>query len=258
VLATSLCDEPAAELHDDALARLREHLALPAILLRFSHGVQWRRTLPNVCVCLRSAVSVPGRGPSALCEHLRSRSCDTKQVLEFTGAPSVALDGWTIRVQRGLPSTFDAYCSNAKLVDQFDMKSTEGDFCFVSAGPVDADWPDLVVAQHFSPAQGGFDPGVAFLPERHLLFIGAGTRLLAYDLKHRARLWEDAADMGFWSWSVYPNAVLMAAELELAAWDRTGRKLWSRFVEPPWSFRVVDDKVHLDVMGKHTEFSLLG
>ena len=187
-----------------------------------------------------------------------SRSCNTKQVLEFTGAPSVALDGWTIRVQRGLPSTFDAYCSNAKLVDQFDMKSTEGDFCFVSAGPVDADWPDLVVAQHFSPAQGGFDPGVAFLPEGHLLFIGAGTRLLAYDLNRPARLWEDAADIGFWSWSVYPNAVLMAAELELAAWDRTGRKLWSRFVEPPWTFRVVDDKVHLDVMGKHTEFSLLG
>jgi len=54
------------------------------------------------------------------------------------------------------------------------------------------------------------------------------------------------------------HAVLMAAELALAAWDRTGRKLWSRFVEPPWSFLVVDDKVHLDVMGKHTEFSLLG
>jgi hypothetical protein len=29
-----------------------------------------------------------------------------------------------------------------------------------------------------------------------LLFIGAGRRLLAYDLKLPARLWEDAADMG--------------------------------------------------------------
>lgn len=161
-------------------------------------------------------------------------------------------------MRRGLPSTFDAYCSRAKLVDQFDMRSTEGDLCFVGAGPVESDWPDLLVAQRFAPAQGGFDPGVAFLPESQLLFIGAGTRLLAYDLKGLARLWEDAADMGFWSWSVYPDAVLMAAELELAAWDRSGRKLWSRFVEPPWTFQVVNDEVHLDVMGERTEFPLLG
>jgi hypothetical protein len=26
----------------------------------------------------------------------------------------------------------------------------------------------------------------------------------------------------------------MAAELELAAWDVGGDKLWSRIVEPPW------------------------
>jgi hypothetical protein len=178
--------------------------------------------------------------------------------MEFTGAPSVALDGWTIRVQRGLPSTFDTYCSHAKLVDQFDMKAPEGDFCFVSAGPLGPDWPHLVVAQRFSPAQGGFDPGIAFVPESRLLFIGAGRRLLAYDLKLPARLWEDAADMGFWSWSVCPDAVLMAAELELAAWDRSGRKLWSRFVEPPWTFQVVEDKVHVYVMGKRTEVPLLG
>jgi hypothetical protein len=180
-----------------------------------------------------------------------------EHVEEFTGAPSLALDGWTISIRRGLPSTFGAYGSHAKLVDQFDMGSTEGDFCFVGAGRVGAEWPELVVAQRFAPAQGGFDPGVAFLPESQLLFVGAGTRLLAYDLKRPARLWEDAADMGFWSWSVYPNAVLMAAELELAAWDRTGRKLWNRFVEPPWTFQVVNDKVHLDVMGERTEFPLL-
>jgi hypothetical protein len=31
-------------------------------------------------------------------------------------------------------------------------------------------------------------PGIAFLPDSHLLFIGAGTRLLAYDLERAARL----------------------------------------------------------------------
>src|SRR6266581_5420369 len=41
LLATSLYDDPAAELHEDASARLREHLALPgcSILRRSSSGV---------------------------------------------------------------------------------------------------------------------------------------------------------------------------------------------------------------------------
>ena len=86
---------------------------------------------------------MPGTGPWRYASIRVSRSCNTKQALEFIGAPSVALDGWTIRVQRGLPSTFGAYCSNAKLVDQFDMKSTEGDYCFVSAGPGAGMYPNL-------------------------------------------------------------------------------------------------------------------
>lgn len=50
----------------------------------------------------------------------------------------------------------------------------------------------------------------------------------------------------------------MSAELELAASDRTGRKLWSRFVEPPWAVHVVGKLVQLDVMGNKTEFPILG
>ena len=41
----------------------------------------------------------------------------------------------------------------------------------------------------------------------------------------------------------------MAAELELAAWDFAGHKLWSRFVEPPWVFSVAGEIVSVDVMG---------
>ena len=45
LLATSLYDDPAAELHEDASARLREHLALPgcSILRRSSLGVRSER-----------------------------------------------------------------------------------------------------------------------------------------------------------------------------------------------------------------------
>ena len=153
--AVSGYQDPAGSHEEGAVANRRDRPGSRDTALQISG-----RTLSNISVCSRPAVSMPGTGLWRYASIRVSRSWNTKQVLEFIGAPSVALDGWTIRVQRGLPSTFDAYCSNAKLVDQFDMKSTEGDYCFVSAGPVDADWPDLVVAQHFSPAQGGLDPGL--------------------------------------------------------------------------------------------------
>ena len=54
---------------------------------------------------------------------------------------------------------------------------------------------------------------------------------------------------------VRPSLVI---EVEFAAWDRSGRKLWSRFVEPPWDFRVVEDRIRLDVMGQVTEFPMPG
>ena len=51
-------------------------------------------------------------------------------------------------------------------------------------------------------------------------------------------------------------ASLAADKLELAAWSAVGEKLWSTFVEPPWSYRVEGDIVHLDVMGRLSSFSL--
>jgi hypothetical protein len=44
----------------------------------------------------------------------------------------------------------------------------------------------------------------------------------------------------------------------LAAWDPNSRKLWSRFVEPPWTFRVFGERVELDVTGEKMEFPVLG
>ena len=38
-----------------------------------------------------------------------------------------------------------------------------------------------------------------------------------------ARLWEDYAEIGFWSWQRHDDTVLMSAELELAAGARAIR-----------------------------------
>jgi len=112
-----------------------------------------------------------------------------------------------------------------------------------------------VVALHFHPGpEAAFHPGIMLVPERGLLFIGAGTSLVAYKLSPVRRLWEDTAEHGFWGWSRHGNIVFMSAELEFAAWDIEGRKLWSSFVEPPWTYEVHGDQVTLDVMGRQSTF----
>src|SRR5881628_1414879 len=156
-----------------------------------------------------------------------------------------------------LPSIFEEYVQRARLVEQFEITETEEALCFVAVSSMSDDWPRLVVAQSYWPAGYGFNPGVLVAEDTHTLFIGAGTRVLAYRLDPPSRLWEDYADYGFWGWSRHGSVVLMSAELELAAWKVDGVKLWSTFVEPPWSYSVEGDQLTLDVMGDIRSFPLL-
>jgi hypothetical protein len=149
----------------------------------------------------------------------------------------------------GLPAMLPEYQQRARLAEDFGVANEAGSsVCFLSVGR-SQQWPFLIVIQRYAPAGCGFHPGVLLVLETHRLFVGAGRRLLGYDLSRPARLWEDEADCGFWSWSRHGSVVLMAAELELAAWDVGGGKLWSRFVEPPWEFAVAGEVVAVDVMG---------
>jgi len=151
----------------------------------------------------------------------------------------------------GLPIIHDRYEREAKLAERFgeedrDTRAT----CFCAVAHRGEAWPYLTITQRYSPDfTVGFYPGLLLVPETHVLFLGAGRRLLAYDLSAPSRLWEDEADSGFWFWSRYGGFVLMAAELELAAWTVSGRKLWSRFVEPPWSYQVERSSVVVKVEG---------
>jgi hypothetical protein len=43
------------------------------------------------------------------------------------------------------------------------------------------DWPFLVIAQRYHP-EASVQPSALLIPETYRLFVGAGTRLLAYDL----------------------------------------------------------------------------
>lgn len=170
---------------------------------------------------------------------------------------SISIGGYTINCQNdGLPDLLSEYSAKAALAESIDLQSSDGKFAYlaVSRG---ADRPFLVVAQRYEPAGYGFQPGALLVPETDILFLGAGTRLLAYDLTRPKRLWEDAAEIGFWSWHRHDEVVLMSAEAELAAWDSSAQKLWSTFVEPPWHYRISQHQVLLDVMGDETAFDLM-
>lgn len=175
----------------------------------------------------------------------------------------ISFDQWNVDVKvGGLPEIYNHYISHAALVEEIDIKGSDGEACFIAVsrnnGPRSADksWPEVVIAQRYEPFQAGFHPGVLIAPETSTLFVGAGTRLLAYDLSKPARLWEDYADCGFWCWRQHGCFVLMSAEIEFAAWTDKGEKLWSTFVEPPWSYVVDGGRVELDVMGKLSRFEI--
>jgi hypothetical protein len=146
---------------------------------------------------------------------------------------------YEVRCQHaGVPDLLSQFVHHAALYDQFDEPSECDNACFLAVTRRGDSWPFLVVTQRYAPAGYGFFPGALVVSESHRLFMGAGRRLLGYDLLRPSRLWVDETDCGFWSWSRYGGVVLMMAELELAAWTTEGQKLWSRFADPPWEYRV--------------------
>ncbi|HEY5450493.1 MAG TPA: hypothetical protein VIQ54_17185 [Polyangia bacterium] len=156
-----------------------------------------------------------------------------------------------------VPTIYSALIEHASLHDDFGLKGSDGTALVISVERNSGQWPDVLISQRFDPGpEAGFHPGAFLVPETHLLLVGAGTRLLAYDLRSARRLWEDAADTGFWGWKRHDDVIVMSAELELAAWTLEGKKLWSTFVEPPWTYEVRANRIHLDVMGRKSVFDL--
>jgi hypothetical protein len=176
-------------------------------------------------------------------------------------ATTVTIGGYQIAVGAAEPDRLAALRRHAELADDFPLADEAvGDnagFLFVAVSDGNP-WPGLVITQRYSPSGAGFTPGVLLIDEPARLFLGAGTRLLSYERSagRWRRSWTDQAECGFWQWRQHHGVVLMSAELELAAWDTEGTKLWTTFVEPPWTYQVDADHVDLDVMGLRRSFDL--
>jgi hypothetical protein len=168
---------------------------------------------------------------------------------------SLIVDQYTLSCDpSGLPSLYGEYTARAGLVEEFGLGDLDGATCCLTVS-LGGGWPFLVLAQHYEPA-GGFHPGALLIPECRLLFVGAGGRLLVYALDPPSRLWMENIEFGFLGWARHGETIIMSAELELAAWDIRGRKLWSTYVEPPWTYAVEGKLLQLDVMGKLTSFPI--
>ncbi len=143
------------------------------------------------------------------------------------------------------------------ITEKFDLKNPEGEFVTHSIFSEANTHPDLIVIQKSTPSpRDTFCPGILITLKTDLAFIGAGERLLCYDLKEKKRLCEDTAALGFLQWKQFNDTVILSAELEMAAWDSTGKKLWRAYVEPPWHYIVDGETVTLDVMGEIEKFNI--
>lgn len=171
----------------------------------------------------------------------------------------ITLGEYMVTISDTTSDTYGHDCRHARLVETLDVgkwESYKSSSLFLSIARGGAS-PFLVVTQKYSPGPDqGFYPGIMLVPETHLLFIGAGERLLAYRLEPVERLWEDYTVMGFWGWERYQDWIIMSAEMELAVWDTHGHKQWSFPVEPPWDYHLEGDTVQLEVMGQRSSFSL--
>lgn len=171
----------------------------------------------------------------------------------------VTIAGYTVCMEETIPDRYGRYAeSHAALIEEFGLEHEDWSAFYLSVRR-GFDWPLLCVSQRYWPGYewGGWHLGILLVPETDVLFIGAGERVLVYDLRGPSRLWVDTADTGFHRWERYGDAVVLSAELELAVWNVRGTKLWSAPVEPPWEYRVEGGTVHLDVMGATSSFPLL-
>lgn len=175
-----------------------------------------------------------------------------------TGHFEVLVGRYRLTWDNGLLGSYYTQRQQAALVDELSLVDTDEHFGMLSVGLSDGSRP-LLILKH-----GGVIPwdedtlslAVVLVPETDILFAGEHRAIWAYDLRQPTRLWTDTAEMGFLGWQRHGEVVVMSAELELAAWDLQGHKLWSTFVEPPYDYVVADDTLHLTVMDVRTAFPL--
>jgi hypothetical protein len=144
-------------------------------------------TVVQACACLRNnyegrcAADVQRRHWTVRC-IARARRVGSQLM---TPILSVGCGRYTVSGSiGGVPTIYALLIEHAALHDDLGIRGSDGTALVISVQLGSGAWPELLVAQRFRPGpEAGFQPGVLLVPETHLLLIGAGERLLAYDLR---------------------------------------------------------------------------
>lgn len=113
--------------------------------------------------------------------------------------------------------------------------------------------PSLLVMGRY---RDGFSPGVHVIPETDTLLVGTAESVAAYDLPTGQRRHLDMTPYSFVSWKRHGELVVMCGEVEVAAYDLQGKRVWAAPIEPPWDYGVSGETMFTIVMGHKTEFPL--
>lgn len=169
---------------------------------------------------------------------------------------SFSVGNYNLNFEQGkLPNIYESYIKNAKLVEEYDINNRDAQLFFLSVGIAEK-WPFITIAQRYEPYMSGFEPGVLLVPETDMLFIGAGERILIYDLKEIKKFDEDYNYPGFLEWIRYKEYIFMLAELEVGCWRITGEKMWNRFAEPPYNITFENDSIIIQMDNETVKFDI--
>lgn len=168
----------------------------------------------------------------------------------------ISIGKYTVVCDHKKSYSFEKIIENAVMIETLICEKQHGEYVFYGITDCGLS-PDLVIEGNYSPSSdAGFYPGLLIIPEEDILFFGAGDVVQVWNLAPYQKIDEYVPDCGFWSWSRSGDVVLMSGELELAGWDIKGKKLWSRYVEPPWYFTVHNDIVTTNVMDHEESFNI--
>ena len=155
----------------------------------------------------------------------------------------------------GLPAIYDELKRHAALVEELSLHQRE--LCCLTVRRAGEAWPFLTLAQGCALGVAGLSPAALLVAASRTLFVGYGDRLLAVRLEPVARLWQEPAAGAFQLWEQHGDFVLAVADGALRAWALDGTARWSMPIDPPWSHRVLDDRVEVvDARGRTQAFGL--
>ncbi len=154
-----------------------------------------------------------------------------------------------------IPWNYSNYVKNCKKNFEYDLNLNSGEYIFLSIAN-SLEWPFFVLAIRYNPCEGGFDPGIYLIEESERLFIGAGSTVLVFDIQSLTLITEEYFQEGFLRWKRYKDKVLMMAELDIACFDIYGKKIWERFIEPPYDIEFSEECVLVKMLDEEVSIKL--